>query len=674
MKKTNPKQLFKFLSRRTSTNFKLQAFMILSMISFASYSQTCLWTTPSPSGTINVSGNAQTIVGTNILPGTYSIENFTVAGQYEISTSIGSYLTLSDNANNPIISGPNSLTISIPTPGLYRIHLSQDNFCSITASPRIVALVPLGKALNFDGINDRVEIGSSLNTILSSSNKITVEAWVNPTSISGLDCIIGNYNTSATGMQFLLRKDNSNYAFYVDNGSGFTSVTSAATATAGVWQHVAGSWDGSLLKVYVNGVLSNTATLTGTNIKSSLNTIWLGTNSLSESFDGSIDEARIWNRALCQGEIQNNMIGQLTLPQTSLVAYYQFNQGIAFGSNLTTTLVTALAGPTGTTQNMALTGTTSNWVVPGGVSSTSSVTAFATPTISIAGANSICSGSSTTFTASGVSTYSWASGPTTATFIVTPTVTATYSVVGTATNGCVSNMATKSITVNATPTVAVNSGSICSGNTFTIIPSGASTYTVQGGSTAVTPTANTSYSVIGTSAAGCVSSNTATSSVTVNTLPTVLATTNNTVICTGQTATLTASGAVSYSWNTSATTNFIAVSPSVTTTYTVNGTGANGCSKTTTITQNVSLCTGIASLTNSNASIHVYPNPSNGLFVIELTTASKVTVTNALGQVVFAEIFAVGKHDVNIYSEATGIYFVKVMTNDKQQIIKVIKE
>jgi hypothetical protein len=70
----------------------------------------------------------------------------------------------------------------------------------------------------------------------------------------------------------------------------------------------------------------------------------------------------------------------------------------------------------------------------------------------------------------------------------------------------------------------------------------------------------------------------------------------------------------------------------------------------------------------------VYPNPSNGLFVIELTTASKVILTNALGQVVFAETFDAGKHDINIFSEATGIYFVKVMANDKHQIIKVIKE
>jgi len=538
----------------------------------------------------------------------------------------------------------------------------------------IVQINGQGEALNFNASNNRVDLGSSLNTILSSSNKITVEAWVKPSTNTGLGCITGNYNTSAPNMQFLLRRDNSNFAFYVNNGSGFVSVTSAATSTVGVWQHVAGSWNGSVLSIYVNGVLSNTAALVGISINTYSNPIWIGTNNINENFSGSIDELRIWNKTLCQPEIQNNMLGQLTLPQTNLQGYYQFNQGIANSANPTTTLVTALAGPTGTVQNMALTGATSNWIAPGGVISTSTVTPFLTPTISIAGATSICSGSSTTFTASGVSTYSWTSGPTTATFVVTPTVTATYSVVGTATNGCVSNIATKSITVNATPTVAVNSGSICSGNTFTIIPSGANTYTVQGGSSAVTPTVNTSYTVIGTSAAGCVSSNTATSSVTVNALPTVLATTSNTLICAGQTATLTASGATTYTWNTAETTTGIAVSPTVTTTFTVNGTDANGCSNTSTLTQNVSLCTGIASLTNSEASINVYPNPSNGLFVIELTTASKVILTNALGQVVFAETFDAGKHNVNIFSEATGIYFVKVMANDKHQIIKVIKE
>jgi hypothetical protein len=59
---------------------------------------------------------------------------------------------------------------------------------------------------------------------------------------------------------------------------------------------------------------------------------------------------------------------------------------------------------------------------------------------------------------------------------------------------------------------------------------------------------------------------------------------------------------------------------------------------------------------------------------LELTNSSNVTVTNSLGQVVFAQTFDAGKHDVNIYSQATGVYFIKVIAIDKYQIIKVIKE
>ncbi len=132
-------------------------------------------------------------------------------------------------------------------------------------------------------------------------------------------------------------------------------------------------------------------------------------------------------------------------------------------------------------------------------------------------------------------------------------------------------------------------------------------------------------------------------------------------------------GASTYTWSTTENTTDIVVTPTVQTTYTVDGTDANGCSNTTTITQDVSLCTGITSLVN-DASTNLYPNPNNGLFVIELTTTSKVTVTNALGQVVIVETFDAGKHSVNINNESTGVYFVKVMTNNKQQIIKVIKE
>jgi hypothetical protein len=297
------------------------------------------------------------------------------------------------------------------------------------------------------------------------------------------------------------------------------------------------------------------------------------------------------------------------------------------------------------------------------------VTVNALPTVSVT-SGAICPGQSFTMVPSGANTYSYSSGSA----VVTPTMNTSYNVTGTDANGCVSsNTAVSTVTVNNLPTISVNSGSICTGQSFTMTPSGASTYTYSNGSAVATPTANASYNVTGTDVNGCISSSAAVSSVTVNALPMVMATTNSTLLCTGQTASLTASGATSYTWNTSAISAVIAVSPTTTVTYTVNGTDANGCSNVATITQNVSACTSITTLLNDDA-IKLYPNPNNGLFTIELTSLSKVTVTNALGQIVISETFEAGNHNLDIINQSNGVYFVKVIENNKQQIIKVIKQ
>jgi hypothetical protein len=287
----------------------------------------------------------------------------------------------------------------------------------------------------------------------------------------------------------------------------------------------------------------------------------------------------------------------------------------------------------------------------------------ATPTVSITGSNLICEGDPASLTVSGATSYSWSSGATTNTVILTPTVSTTYTVIGTA--GSCTASAVSSITVNASPTISVTSGAICSGQSFTMVPSGATTYSFSSGTAIVTPTTSLSYSVTGTSSLGCVSSNAAISTVTVNALPTVNAISNNSVICVGETATLTASGtATSYTWNTTATTSVIAVSPITTTTYTVTGAGATGCESTTTITQNVNLCTGINELTK-NGIVSIYPNPNNGVFTVELSTISKVTLTNSLGQIIIDKTFEAGNHTFDIQNEVSGIYFVKVINGNQ---------
>jgi hypothetical protein len=191
----------------------------------------------------------------------------------------------------------------------------------------------------------------------------------------------------------------------------------------------------------------------------------------------------------------------------------------------------------------------------------------------------------------------------------------------------------------------------------------------------VTPTANTSYSVTGTNSLGCISTNTAVSSVSVNALPTVSAISNTSLICSGQTASLTASGANTYTWNTSATTSVIAVSPTVTTTYTVNGTAANGCGNLVTITQSVSACTGInsAALTLSNSNFMVFPNPNNGDFTISANSEVNFSIVNSLGQTVkVISVNASNNYKVSVSNLAKGIYFVVDQNNNPINNQKII--
>jgi alpha-tubulin suppressor-like RCC1 family protein len=135
--------------------------------------------------------------------------------------------------------------------------------------------------------------------------------------------------------------------------------------------------------------------------------------------------------------------------------------------------------------------------------------------------------------------------------------------------------------------------------TTTICPAGSTTLTASGGTgsyswspstglnvttgsvVVASPTTTTTYSV--TDPAGCISTPV---TVTVSS-PTVSVTPSSTVICSSYSATLTASGASTYSWNTGPTTSTISVSPTVTTTYTVTGTDANGCQNTATSTVTV---------------------------------------------------------------------------------------
>lgn len=222
-------------------------------------------------------------------------------------------------------------------------------------------------------------------------------------------------------------------------------------------------------------------------------------------------------------------------------------------------------------------------------SKTSAVIVNPLPVLSVNGSTSICQGESAILNVIGANTYTWSTGSNSPSISISPMTTTVYSVTGANVNGCL-RTSSVSLSVYTAPNVFISTNStlVCHGALTTLQANGANSYTwypllSANPTVSVNPVANTSYTLIGNSN-GCYS----TSIISLSTIPVpTLMLSGPSTVCALVEATLTASGAVSYTWITGATTSSAVVSGSVTDYFTVAGTGTNGCVRVDSIQLNV---------------------------------------------------------------------------------------
>ena len=154
-------------------------------------------------------------------------------------------------------------------------------------------------ALSFDGVDDYVSVSNSGS--LNPATQITLSAWVKPTNIAASSEIISKEN-NANNNQYYLRLQGGGKIRFTVAGTALNGIT---TLSPNNWYLVTGTYDGSSMKVYVNGGLDATATATLSMTDNGLG-VRLGARQYTTPlvFHGLIDEARIYNRALSQAEIQ----------------------------------------------------------------------------------------------------------------------------------------------------------------------------------------------------------------------------------------------------------------------------------------------------------------------------------------------------------------------------------
>lgn len=542
-------------------------------------------------GAINYTWNPGALTGSNVVVTPTSTTTYTVLGSSGACSSNATVVlvvnpspTLVANANPTAICVTGNVTLTANGAATYTWNPGALTGSNVVVSPLVTTSYSVTGTTGF-GCTGTAVVSVTVNAV----PVLTITA--SPTAI----CSGASSTLSAAGA-----------TSYTWNPGGLTGSSVAVSPTSTTVYTITGSNGGcsttSTISLIVNPVPSVTATANPTNICSGNTSTLTGSGALTYT----------WNPGGLTGAVVT-----VTPPSTTVYTLT--------GANIFGCVGTA----------------------------TRTVSVTATPTI-IAAVNptAICRGASATLTANGATTYTWNPGALTgSSAVVSPTSTTLYTVTGS--NGACNSTQTVNLIVNPNPTLTTGASPnpVCIGSPVTLTVSGANTYTwnpgaLTGSNVVVSPTISTGYTVTGANLAGC--TRTAAVNVTVNPLPTLTVVSTNTNICSGTSATLTASGASTYTWSPGGTNgSTLAVTPGVTATYTVAGTSSLGCVNTRTFTQVVTptptitanasptaICSGNSTTLTASGALSYTWNPgglSGATVVVTPMSTTIFTVTGVNG-------------------------------------------
>jgi Concanavalin A-like lectin/glucanases superfamily len=202
--------------------------------------------------------------------------------------------------------------------------------------------IPNTNSIDFIGTSTYVSLPAS--SLLNITDSISIEAWVksNQWGFTQADnTILCKHGWSSGEGGYVLRAGTGgqlSFTIGADTGGvhlSWREVISTTSLSLNTWHHVAGTFDGLNVRIYINGVLTGTNTLLyPVNIASSVNyNANIGRLADAVQFEtrywnGNIDEVRVWHRVLSQTEIAANMNNHIdTSTAIDLVGYWRMNDG-----------------------------------------------------------------------------------------------------------------------------------------------------------------------------------------------------------------------------------------------------------------------------------------------------------------------------------------------------------
>ena len=234
----------------------------------------------------------------------------------------------------------------------------------------------VGQAFSFNG-TDYVDIPDAPNLDFGSTSPISIDMWVFRTSSASPMHFIGKRSGCGT-ISYQMALDSSGPGF----GSELGGVSAHQDLPLNTWTHLAGTFDGTTFRIYINGTLAGTAA--GTLGPTTTASLRIGTSGTCAGFGGLIDEVHLFNRALTEAEIQSIVNAGVAGTCACSVPVITLNPASQVGTGGSVALTASASGnPAPTVQWQSSTdGGTTFTNIPGATSSTLSFTPTSSQTSS----------------------------------------------------------------------------------------------------------------------------------------------------------------------------------------------------------------------------------------------------------------------------------------------------